>query len=128
GLKASKSDVSLPTRQNNRRDGNKFSTSASPPTNAGGAVQPPAGPKRAETDTRTFANGGKAQIPSAKSAVQIQGATNDPRRHPRRGVSFAGTPPETREAERDRVASREGEVAGRAPDAIARSMWDSLLT
>ncbi|KAI7541646.1 hypothetical protein KC331_g8438 [Hortaea werneckii] len=129
GLKASKSAVSLPTRQNTRRDGNKFSTSASPPTttSAGGAVQPPAGPKRAETDTRTFANGGKAQIPSAKSAVQIQGATNDPRRHPRRGVSFAGTPPETREAERDRVASREGEVAGRAPEAIARSMWESLL-
>ncbi|KAI6811556.1 hypothetical protein KC332_g14281 [Hortaea werneckii] len=118
GLKASKSAVSLPTRQNNRRDGNKFSTSASPP----------AGPKRAETDTRTFANAGKAQIPSAKSAVQIQGATNDPRRHPRRGVSFAGTPPETREAERDRVVSREGEVVGRAPEAIARSMWDSLLT
>ncbi|KAI7341014.1 hypothetical protein KC340_g151 [Hortaea werneckii] len=124
GLKASKSAVSLPTRQNTRRDGNKFSTSASPPTAAAaaaaGAVQPPAGPKRAETDTRTFANGGKAQIPSAKSAVQIQGAANDPRRHPRRGVSFAGTPPETREAERVRVASREGEMTGRAPEAIAR--------
>lgn len=104
-LKTSKSAVTLPAR-GAVRESSKLSTSASPPKVAV--------PQMAKSDSPQ-----KPALSSAKSAVQIAGARG-PGRHPRRGVSFAGTPPERREYERS-----EDE---RGPDAIARSLWESLGT
>ncbi|KAK5125018.1 hypothetical protein LTR85_001209 [Meristemomyces frigidus] len=99
-LKMSKSAVTLPAR-GAVRESSKLSTSASPPKVAV--------PEMAKSDSPH-----KPAMSSAKSAVQIAGAG----RHPRRGVSFAGTPPETRVYEMSED--------GRGPDAIARSLWESV--
>ncbi|KAK4549346.1 hypothetical protein LTR36_006343 [Oleoguttula mirabilis] len=100
-LKMSKSAVTLPAR-GAVREGSKLSTSASPPKTAVPGMAKSVSPQ-------------KPAMSSGKSAVQIAGAAA---RHPRRGVSFAGTPPQTRDFERT------GDERG--PDAIARSLWDSI--
>jgi len=103
GLKTSKSAVSLPARSA-VKDHSKLSTSASPPKIA------------APQETSKSVSPQKTAMASAKSSIQIQGGSD--RRHPRRGVSFAGTPPETREI------ARSEEDGG--PDAIARSLWNNV--
>lgn len=100
-LKMSKSAVSLPSRP--ARESSKLSTSASPPSKA---------------DLAKSASPPKTAMSAGKSAVQFKGG-DDARRHPRRGVSFAGSPPQTREIERG-----EEEVSG--ADAAARGLWESV--
>ena len=102
-LKTSKSAVNMPIRAV-PKVGSKLSTSASPPKNP--VVE------MAKSDSP------KKLVPSSSSEKQIAKGPGGSARPPRRGVSFAGPPAETREH-----VKNEDE---RSPDAIARSMWDSL--
>jgi len=102
-LKMSKSAVSLPSRPA-VRENSKLSTSVSPPKN---------------DDVGKSASPHKPAMSGAKSSLQIKGAGGGTRQ-PKRGVSFAGSPPETREIER---SEEETEV-----DAIVRGLWDGVDT
>lgn len=104
-LKVSKSAVTLP------RQASKLSTSTSPPTEAA---------KLAQSESPHKAS----PLASAKSSVQIFIAASEPAHpaQPRRGVSFAGAPPQERSS---RMAKQGEEESG--PEAIARALWESLL-
>lgn len=127
-LKMSKSAVSLPARPAGVREASKLSTSASPPKHPQIETSKSVSPQKIAAAT---ARGEGLQ--TAKSAVQMKtpgsesvaAAATPPLvngvksiARPRREVSFAGTPPETREYER--VIEELG------PDAIARQMWESV--
>jgi hypothetical protein len=104
-LKPSKSAVSLPARAGASRESSKLSTSMSPAKHS-------APTQMAKSDSPS-----KSALPASKSSMQIQESASE-RRHPRRGVSFAGTPPQSREIEREDPND---------PDAIARGLWNSVV-
>ncbi|KAK5135817.1 hypothetical protein LTR08_004644 [Meristemomyces frigidus] len=102
-LKMSKSAVTLPARGMSKGN-SKLSTSVSPPKNPAVEMAQSVSPQKL--------------LLSSSSGKQIGRGPSNGSRHVRRGVSFAGTPPEAREVERSEDQ--------RSPDTIARSMWDSM--
>ena len=96
-LRLSKSAVSLPSRQPGVvKQPSNLSTSASPPKMSVSPVKP--------------------ALASGKSSVQV--GSEPAKRSQQRGVSFAGTPPQTHQYQKS-----EDELD---PDAIARRLWDSV--
>ncbi|KAH9810763.1 auxin-activated signaling pathway [Teratosphaeria destructans] len=105
-LKPSKSAVSLPApaaRSGSSREPSKLSTSTSPPKNP------------------IVGSMAKSDSPS-KSTIAGRRQGEEQRRHPKRGVSFAGAPPSSRPQTRD----EERDEDAPDPDRIARMMWESL--
>lgn len=105
-LKTSRSAVTLPSRAGSSRESSKLSTSISPPKNC-------TPDQMAKLDSPS-----RSAISTSKNPASSK-VTESELRHPRRGVSFAGTPPQMREIERDT-----GEAD---PDAIARMLWESIV-
>ncbi|KXL43419.1 hypothetical protein M433DRAFT_318267 [Acidomyces richmondensis BFW] len=104
-LKTSRSAVTLPSRTGSSRESSKLSTSISPPKNG-------TPDQMAKSDSPSRSVVSSARIPALNKGSESE------RRHPRRGVSFAGPPPQMRESEKD--------TSEPDPDAIARMLWESV--
>lgn len=108
GLKTSKSAITLPSRPHPNREASKLSTSASPPNGT-----PPTGAQaKSHSPQKT-----RPEMATPRSSLQIHNS-GEQRKPPKRGVSFAGAEPETREIEKSEEAN--------SPNTIARMLWDSV--